>query len=289
VTSVPPTGAAPLDANATRARRFREAMRTRGTVYALVLGAAATVVAASAAHDPALAAGAPVWVAAVVAALAFRRADRRAEDDFFSAFAAGAGLAHYATWDLLPLTPLLGAGDRRRLEHWMSGPLGDGVTGALALYTYDTRERRRSAEGVGEQWEHHRFTVAVVDAEAALQRLPGVYLRPRRALVARLDGSGDWLSGHALREVELESERFCERYDLRTGAESDEIPVRALFAPSFVLWLAEHPLPLGFELSAGTLVVYVERRLEDAGHLAMLCEATAAIARRVAAEAPSPV
>ena len=46
-------------------------------------------------------------------------------------------------------------------------------------------------------------------------------------------------------------------------------------------WLAEHPLQPCFEYRAGTLVVYLERRLEDAGRLGWLLDATAEIARRL--------
>jgi hypothetical protein len=51
-----------------------------------------------------------------------------------------------------------------------------------------------------------------------------------------------------------------------------------------VSWLAEHPLHPCFEYRAGTLVVYLERRLEDAGRLGWMLDATAEIARRLQRE-----
>jgi hypothetical protein len=64
----------------------------------------------------------------------------------------------------------------------------------------------------------------------------------------------------------------------------DELRLRELFAPSFVIWLAEHPLALCFEYRAGTLVVYLERKLEDAAHLDWMLDATSQIAARLARE-----
>ena len=48
--------------------------------------------------------------------------------------------------------------------------------------------------------------------------------------------------------------------------------------------LAEHPLEPCFEYRAGTLVVYLERRLADAGRLGWLLDATEEIAVRFARE-----
>jgi hypothetical protein len=84
--------------------------------------------------------------------------------------------------------------------------------------------------------------------------------------------------------VELESLRLHERYDLWVERSQDDLLLRQLFSPSFVAWLAEHPLEPCFEYRAGTLVVYLERRLEDAGRLGWLHDATAEIAERFALE-----
>ena len=111
---------------------------------------------------------------------------------------------------------------------------------------------------------------------------PGVFLTRRRDLVDRL-GGGRWLSTGTRRKVELESAALHERYELWVERSQDDLLLRELFSPSFVSWLAEHPLQPCFEYRAGTLVVYLERRLEDAGHLGWLLDATAEIARRLRA------
>ena len=40
----------------------------------------------------------------------------------------------------MPLTPLLGAGDRRRVEQWMVGPLEGGLECGLGHYTYEVHD-----------------------------------------------------------------------------------------------------------------------------------------------------
>ena len=60
--------------------------------------------------------------------------------------------------------------------------------------------------------------------------------------------------------------------------------LRQLFAPSFVIWLAEHPLKPGFELRAGELVVFIPGRCGEAGRLDFLLMAAAEISKRIQAE-----
>ena len=50
--------------------------------------------------------------------------------------------------------------------------------------------------------------------------------------------------------------------------------LRRLLSPKVVSWLANHPLEPGFELKAGTLVVFVPQPLRDAGNLTYLIDAT---------------
>jgi hypothetical protein len=71
--------------------------------------------------------------------------------------------------------------------------------------------------------------------------------------------------------------------------DQDEIAARQLFAPTLVIWLAEHPLQPYFEYSAGTLVVFVRGRLHDAGHLDWLLDAARHLGARFAAEVAEAV
>ncbi len=268
------------NANSARPARLRELLRGRGAAYAVVIGAVATIVAGAAFHSLVLLAGGPLVVIVLVAVFVFAAADRRAAEDFFRAYAAGRGLAYVGEAGApLPLTPLLGAGDKRHFEHWMQGPLPTGTESCLGHYTFEVQRKH----GRNRKREIHRFTICVVDLEAGLRLFPGVFLTRRRGILGMLGGE-QWLSHAARHEVELESEKLCDRYELWVDDAQDELRLRQLFVPSFVVLLAEHPLAPCFEYRAGSLVVYVEHRFEDEGHLDWLREATTAIAERFEAE-----
>ena len=109
-------------------------------------------------------------------------------------------------------------------------------------------------------------------------RVPDAPARPRRSARRRR-----WLDTGTRRKVDLESEALHERCELWVERSQDDLRLLQLFSPAFVAWLAEHPLHPCFEYRSGTLVVYLERRLEDAGHLGWMLDATAEIAGRLRA------
>jgi hypothetical protein len=271
----------PRDADSTRGQHFHDILRGRGFVYWLVLGAVASLVGGAWLHSAAVLIAGPLVVGAVGLLSAFSSADRRAERDFFSEYATARRLAYVGDTALMPLTPLLGAGDRRRCGHWMEGRLEDGREFGFGHYTYEVHERDRAGRTV--RREKRRFTISVVDLEAGMSLFPGVFLCRRRGLFGFIDGE-DWLSHHGRHEVELESASLCERYDLWVDDSQDELLLRELFTPSFEVLLGEHPLAPCFEYRAGTLVVYVERRIEDEGHLDWMRELTGTIAVRIGTE-----
>jgi hypothetical protein len=276
------TGAAPASADTTRAEHFRSLCRGRIATYVLVLGSAGAMVWAAAIRDWWPVAAAPLLLVAV-AGTSFWLADRRAADDFWIAYARDRGLQYFAHPAFSPMTPLLGAGDRRRFERGLGGPLGP-TPGMVALETYEVRHERRDDSGIRhDTWTSYDFTVAVLDAPEATSFLRGVYLRRRRGLLERVDD--EWLpSGR--RRVELESIAFGERYDLWVVEDQDDVALRRLFVPTLIEWLAGHPLAPGIELRAGTLTVYVDRHLETAAELDFFREAAAHLAARVLAELP---
>lgn len=266
-----------LDARSTRAVHLRRMLHGRAATYAYAIGIVGAVVLGAWLREPlVMLAGALLAVLAVTGAC-FALADRRSKDEFFRSFARARGLAYAPRAELLPLTPLLGAGERRECRHWMQGPLGDGLP-RCGLGHYEFRVRHGS--GDSERWSSHDFTVCVVEIEQGIVLYPGLFLARRRDLVDRL-GGGRWLHTGSRREVELESEALHERCELWVESSQDDVALLRLFSPAFVAWLAEHPLHPCFEYRAGTLVVYLERRLEDAGRLGWLLDATAAIARRL--------
>ena len=269
-----------VDADSTRAGHMRRMLGSRATVYALALGAVGAMVFGAWLREPLVLLAAPAAVTIAVIALCFIAADRRAEQEFFLSFARARGLTYVPRTELLPLTPLLGAGDRREVRHWMEGALGDSLPSCgLGHYVFHVRR----GTGRNARWTSHDFTVCVVDLEQGMVAYPGVFLARRPDLVDRV-GGGTWLDTGTRRRLELESEALHERCDLWVERSQDDVRLLQLFSPSFVAWLADHPLHPCFEYRAGTLVVYLERRLEDAGRLSWLLDATAGIARRLRQE-----
>jgi hypothetical protein len=270
------------NAASTRSFHMRRIIRGRTCGYALGLGVVGAVVVGAWLRSPLVMVAGPAVVIVVVLLVALRAADRRAEDDFFLSFSRARGLRYVGNTFLHPLTPLLAAGDRREFTHWMEGPLGEDmpdVTCGLGHYTWFERKR---ADDDTIRWVPHHFTICIVDIEAGITMFPGVFLARRRGLLGLLGGG--WLSTATRRKVELESARLHERQELWVQRSQDDLLLRELFSPSFVSWLAEHPLEPCFEFRAGTLVVYQERRLEDAGRLGWLQDATQVIAGRLASE-----
>ena len=277
-----PAASEPADADATRGRHLHELLGGRAFAYAVVLGSVVALVAGAWLGSLLVAVGGPIALVAIALAISFAAADRRSELDFFEAYAATHGLSYEGDFAPQPMTPLLGAGDRRRCDHWMTGRLDGGLGIGLGHYTYEVQERDSRARVKRREKRH--FTICVVDIEAAMRMFPGVFLCRRRGVFGILDGR-DWLSHTNRHEVELESTRLCERYELWIDDGQDEVLLHELFAPSFEVLLAEHPLEPCFEYRAGTLVVYVARRLEDEGHLDWMRAVTARIVSRFATEA----
>ena len=258
---------------------FRSYLRSRLAVFALVLGGSAAFLYGAWKRDPLIMAAGPGAVVLGVVAIAWFVADRMAAHRFFSGFARSVGLSYARHAELPALTPLLGAGDRRRLEHWMHGRLPGGHAGGVGHLVWE-HIKRDSDDDVHVK-ERNRFTVCVVDLESSMLRFRGVYLRPRLGVFAP---HSDWLKRSRARRVEVESSDFTQRYELRLAGDQDEIVLRRLLSPTLVSWLANHPLEPGFELKAGALTVFVPRAIEDAGNVTFLIDATRHLAARVLAE-----
>jgi hypothetical protein len=267
----------PANTNSTRSVHFRSLL---GSSFAIVGGSilAAIVFTIGAANQStAIMLGGPAAVALLVVIVSWIRADREAEDEFFNRFAAAHRLNHWKQYSLNQFTPLLGGGDRRHCEHWMELD-GRGI----GWYTFECKHENGDKP---DTWEPHDFTVATVDiGESGMARFQGIYLRRRRGIFDRLDTDANWLRNHRLKKVELESTAFHERFELWADDDQDDIVVRQLFAPTFVVWLSEHPLKPGFELRAGELVVFIPDHCGEAGRLDFLLMAAADISRRIQAE-----
>ncbi|HEV2875319.1 MAG TPA: hypothetical protein VGW14_09230 [Thermoleophilaceae bacterium] len=258
---------------------FRSYLRSRTAFWALFIGVSGAFLFGAWKRDPLIMAAGPAGVALGVAGIAFFMADRAAAHRFYSGFARSVGLGYASRFALLALTPLLGAGQRRRAEHWMYGRLPGDLPGGVGHFVWERIER--DSDGDPQVRERNRFTVCVVDLEASMALFKGVFLRPRRGVIAPCS---DWLKDARTRAVEVESAAFGERYELLIADDQDELVLRRLLSPTLVSWLANHPLTPGFEVKAGALVVYVQYATEDAGNLTYLIDATRHLASRVLAE-----
>jgi hypothetical protein len=268
-----------VNADSGQGQLFRAYLASRYAVWAMALGACGFLIfGAWKGNLPIMLAG-PVAVVAGVTGIAWLAADRAAARRFYSGFAESVGLTYAARAEVLTLTPLLGAGSRQHTEHWMFGRLPGGLEGGVGHFVWERTERDSDGHQVVK--ERNRFTVCVADLEPSMSIFRGVFLRPRRGLIAPYS---EWLGSAPTRVLDVESAEFGDRYELRRATDQDEILVRRLMSPSVVSWLANHPLTPGFELKAGALCVFVPRPLEDAGNITFLIDATRYLAGRIVAE-----
>lgn len=288
--------AVPANADQNRAAYFKELVTGRAAVYAMVFGGGALFLWGAYLYDPRIWVGGPVAMVVLVVLLAFRAADKQAQRQFFLELARSLGLDYATYGEVPPLTPLLGGGDRRRMQHVMTGFLGPSEDEArvpmeMGLYTYETRHKYGDASGSGdavaEAWDPHRFTVCVFDIGGELSRMRGVFVRRRRGV---FEPDSDWLHRLDPRMSETESTAFNVAYEVLLARDQDPIAARQLLSPSLLDWFARHPLVPGMELRAGTLVVFLPGHVEEAGKLTWFLEGARELARRVikdGAEAPT--
>ena len=270
---------APLPPNtgSTTSAHFRTLIGSGTAIVGGSVAAAVVFTIGAASHSVPVMVGGPCVVALAVVVLAWLKASRDAQNEFFSRFAAAHRLNHWPKWSLNGFTPLLAGGDRRHCEHWMEAN-GRGI----GWYTFEVRHENGDKP---DTYESHEFTLATVDlGEQGMARFQGIYLRRRRGVFDHLDSDANWLRGHDLKKIEVESTAFMQRYELWADRDQDEIALRQLFAPSFVIWLANHPLAPGFELRAGELVVFIPGHCGETGRLEFLLMAAAEISKRIQAE-----
>lgn len=275
-----PDPSVPQDTDDTRGKHFAELSRNP---WALSIGGTLAIVAfivATTQVGAAIGAGAAVAVIVLLFLILFLIASGRAKEDFFNAYATSRGLNRQGGQGMLPpTTPLLRKGDRRYAEQIMNGTLPSGLPGALALYTYE--ERSRDSEG-NEEVEYYRFSVVLHDIPAAAQHVSDVYCQ-RRSGFRWMDSAEDKF--RRMKRLELESTDLDKRYEIFFGPNDDEVWLKRLFSPKFIVWLSEQaPDGLAFELSAGSLCVNRKGHHNNSADLDHLCEGAGEIARRLAGE-----
>jgi hypothetical protein len=264
----------------------------RGFYFRLLLGkastqaviAAAVIVAAligAGAAGPG--AGALAFLGGLLVALAvvFAIADSRSEAAFFELYGEQRNMAVYGRSRLPEATPLLRKGDDRYAERSLEGPLGDGVEGLLALYTYE--EESTDADG-DRHTSYHHYTVGVAELPECAGFVPELYCQRKVGLRA-LEGLED-VFRRSKERVKLESEALDQRYEIFAGKAQDPNRLRQLFSPTFIVWLSEAPPEkFAFELVGGTLCCYVSGHKKTAVQLDILRACTAKVATRLREEA----
>jgi hypothetical protein len=277
--------APPTNADSGQGRILRAYLASRTAVYAAVLGAAAVFAFGASQRNVLVMTLGPLAVVALVVAIAAVVADRNAAQRFFQHYAGAVGLSYWGRAGLQPLTPLLGAGDRRWCEHWMQGrlPGEPPLTGGIGQFVWEERPKgpRSDVLELADVAARQRMTICVADLEESIRAFHGVFVRTRRGVIAPVP---DWLKDTRTESLEVESAAFTRRYELLVARDQDPLLARQLLSPSLVVWLAEHPLAPGFELRAGMLVVFVDGGLADEGSLTFLLDAMRRIAGRVIAE-----
>jgi hypothetical protein len=270
----------PDDANDLRGFHFKQLLGKPVTWIVIGFSVLMAGIAAAVYLGAAIGAGAAGAMLLLSLLIVFAIADSKAEDAFFEVYASQHGLALSGRGPLPPATPLLRKGDDRYAERALAGPLGDDVDGVLALYTYE--DETTDSEG-NRQTNYYRYTVGLVEVPESIAHIPELYCR-RKSGLRSLEKLED--AFRSTERVTLESEALAERYEIFAGKEQDQVWLRRLFSPTFVVWLGEEaPEKFAFELVGGTLCCFVKDHKKSAAELDTIRMASAAVARRLCEEA----
>jgi hypothetical protein len=271
---------APDDANDLRGFHFRRLLGKPLTWVLIGVAAISAGVAGAALVGPAIGAAAAGGTLLLGLLVVLAIADSRAEDAFFQVYCDGRGLALSGKGPLPPATPLLRKGDDRYAERAMTGALGDGVDGTLALYTYE--DETTDSEG-NTQTNYYRYTVGLTEIPECAAHVPELYCQRKFGLRA-LEKLEDAFR-RSKERVHLESEELDERYEIFAGKGQDANWLRQLFSPTFIVWLTDSaPDKFAFELVDGTLCCYVHGHEKSAAALDSTRAASAAVALRLRQE-----
>ncbi len=176
-------------------------------------------------------------------------------------------------------TPLLCKGSDRYAVHTFTGPLAEGVDGLLALYTYE----ETTSTGKGQQTSYYPYTIGLVEVPECAAQIPELLCQRKFGLQV-FEGLEDAFRSSRQR-VRLESEALDEHYEIFSLKEQDQVWLRRLFSPTFVVWLGEEaPEKFAFELVSGMLCCYVNGHKKSAAELDVIGAATATVARRLREE-----
>jgi hypothetical protein len=276
---VPPTveSNAPTDANALRGHHFKRLLRKQLTWWLIGVPAVVAGIALAAGVSAVIGLVVAVAIVAVGIGVVFALADSKAADDFFNVYAANHDLQLGGKSRLGAATPLLRKGDDQYADRTLAGEIAPGCSGLLALYTYE--EQTTDSNG-NRQTNYHRFTLGMSEVPECVAHVPELYCQ-KRGGPRSLEKFED-VFRRSKRRVTLESEAMVDRYEIFVAKDQDDIWLRRLFSPSFIVWLTESaPDKFAFELVQGSVVAYVPKHKEDAADLDAIAAATGAVAKRL--------
>lgn len=279
---VPPELArVPEDANDTRGLHFRRLIRHPATLILAAIGIGGALIGGAAAGSVAIGGAVAGGVALLTLLIVWLLASGKAAEDFFRAYAEGRKLNRMTgKTSLPPVTPLLRKGDRRYAEQRFDGVLPGGLNGSLCLYTYE--EESRDSDG-NKQTTYIHHTIVMTQLPDTAPFIQELFCN-RRFGFRFMDSFEDVFRKR--QRVEHESEAVDKEYEIFCGASDSLNRARQILSPTFLVWLENHsPKGFAFELVAGTLVTNVKGHKKSAAELDLLCEASAAVARRLHEEA----
>jgi hypothetical protein len=274
--------AVPGDTNDTRGVHLRHLLGHPVTLIVTVILAVVVLVAVGPSSAGfGIGAGAAGLVIVIALIVVFVIANNMAREDFFNAYAKGRGLTRIAgRSNLPPLTPLLRKGDNRYADQRFNGVLPGGINGSLVLYTYE--EETRDSDG-NKQTTYIHFTLVMSELPETAPYLQELYCQ-RRVGFRFMDGMED--AFRKRQRVEQESAAVDKAYEIFIGEHDDMNRARQVLSPSFLVWLdANSPEAYAFELCAGALVCNVKGHKKSTAELDKLCQASAAVGRRLQEEA----
>ncbi len=271
----------PEDADDTRGHHFGRLLRHPATLIiggVLVVGA---LIAGGAAGSIAIGGGAAVVALLITILVVYLLASGKAADDFYRAYAEGRKLNRIdGKSNLPPVTPLLQKGDKRYAQQRFNGILPGGLDGSVCLYTYE--EITRDSDG-NRQTTYIHYTIVMTQVPEMAPFMQELFCQ-RRFGFRFLDSAEDVFRSR--QRVEHESEAVDKKFEIFMGKNDDLNRARQILSPTFLVWLENHsPEAFAFELVAGSLVANVKGHKKSAAELDLLCEASAAVARRLHEEA----
>jgi hypothetical protein len=211
--------------------------------------------------------------------IVYSMASSASEQAFFTTYAEQRQMSVDPADSLPPATPLLRKGDERKADEVLSGPLGDGVEGTLALYTYTDVYYDKN----GRQETDYHFTIAMTEIPDCVQFVPELYCN-RKSGFRFMEGVED--AFRSMERVHLESDALEDHYEVFVSKNQDQNWIRQLFSPTFIVWLTDSaPEKFAFELEDGVLCCNVKGQSKDATHLDSVRAAATAVARRIREEA----